>query len=101
MIRAVFSPHRIAVSGHSGCGGRGQDIVCAAASILMEATAAAVRARGVPAVIDIGDGSFAITVPGNGHLLETARQGFALLAQHYGRYVTVQHLQTGGTADAG
>ena len=34
MITATFHEHAITVSGHSGYGAAGQDIVCAAASIL-------------------------------------------------------------------
>ena len=56
MIKAAFSDNSLWACGHSGRGPKGQDIVCAAVSILSEATAAALRARDIPAIIVRGDG---------------------------------------------
>ncbi len=65
MIHVTLKDNALWARGHSGSGPRGQDILCAAVSILMEATAAALE-----------------------------RQGVLLLEQHYGDYVKVKDLRT-------
>lgn len=65
MLHVTLKDNALWARGHSGSGPRGQDILCAAVSILMEATAAALE-----------------------------RQGVLLLEQHYGDYVKVKDLRT-------
>ena len=65
MIHVTLKDNALWARGHSGSGPRGQDILCAAVSILMEATAAALE-----------------------------RQGVLLLEQHYRDYVKVKDLRT-------
>ena len=94
MITATFHEHAITVSGHSGYGAAGQDIVCAAASILMEAAAAVLREEQTP-ILDIrGKGLHMITAGGESGALETARQGLSLLARHYADHVQIRDLRT-------
>ena len=95
MIKAAFGDNSLWVCGHSGCGPKGQDIVCAAVSILTEATAAALKARDIPAIIVRGDGFFACAAGSGGDMMEPARQGLLLLARHYGDNVEVRDLRTG------
>lgn len=94
MITATFHEHAITVSGHSGYEAAGQDIVCAAASILMEAAAAVLREEQTP-ILDIrGKGLHMITAGGDSGALETARQGLSLLARHYADHVQIRDLRT-------
>lgn len=95
MIKATFGDNCLWACGHSGCGPKGQDIVCAAVSILTEATAAALKARDIPAITVRGDGFFACAAVGGRDMMEPARQGLLLLARHYGDYVEVNDLRTG------
>ncbi len=93
MITATFHEHAITVSGHSGCAPAGQDIICAAVSILMEAAAAVLRKEQAP-VLDIrGKGLHMITASKDSGALETARQGLSLLAHHYAEYVQIRDLR--------
>ena len=89
MITATFHEHAITVSGHSGYGAAGQDIVCAAASLLMEAAAAVLREAQTP-ILGLHSG----TAGGDSGALETARQGLSLLARHYADHVQIRDLRT-------
>lgn len=95
MIKAAFGDNSLWICGHSGHSPKGQDIVCAAVSILSEATAAALKARDIPAIIVRGDGFFACAAGSGGDMMEPARQGLLLLARHYGDNVEVRDLRTG------
>lgn len=103
MIRVVFAASRptpellrlqFSAQGHAGQAPRGRDIVCAAASILAEALAAAAEelaAPDGPAVFrETGEGSFRLEVlcpraqqQPMRERFATARAGYRLLAQFY------------------
>ena len=60
MIRATIHDRAVWAYGHSGYGAKGQDIICAAVSMLMEAAAATLKAQSAP-VLDIrGDGFWSL-----------------------------------------
>ena len=59
MIRATIHDRAVWAYGHSGYGAKGQNIICAAVSMLMEA-AATLKAQSAP-VLDIrGDGFWSL-----------------------------------------
>ena len=98
MIHVTLKDNALWARGHSGSGPRGQDILCAAVSILMEATAAALE-RHLPDADRLllgyfGNGFCSLITDGNSEILEVARQGVLLLEQHYGDYVKVKDLRT-------
>ena len=90
----------LCVTGHAGFASMGQDIVCAAASILCYTAAQTAldlyeqgKLRKKPRV-DVGKGDATVTLcPGNDAAAEamvalhTVATGFALLAHHYPEYV--------------
>lgn len=92
MIHVTLKDNALWARGHSGSGPRGQDILCAAVSILMEATAAALERQDRLLLGYFGNG-FLIT-EADSEILEVARQGVLLLEQHYGDYVKVKDLRT-------
>ena len=83
------------VEGHSGYAPKGQDILCAAVSILMEATADALERQDKLVLSYFGDGFCSIIAAEDSELLAVAREGFLRLARHYGDYVKVKDLRTG------
>lgn len=90
MIHVTLKDNALWARGHSGSGPRGQDILCAAVSILMEATAAALERQDRLLL-----GYFcSLITDGDSEILEVARQGVLLLEQHYGDYVKVKDLRT-------
>ena len=94
MIRATIHDRAVWAYGHSGYGPKGQDIICAAVSVLMEAAAATLKTQSAP-VLDIrGDGFWSLMAARDSGALEVARQGLCLLARHYGDYVEVRDLRT-------
>lgn len=94
MIRATLRDSAVWAYGHSGYGPKGQDIICAAVIMLMEAAAATLKAQSAP-VLDIrGDGFWSLMAAQDSGALEVARQGLCLLARHYGDYVEVRDLRT-------
>lgn len=80
--------------GHSGCACKGQDIVCAAVSILMETAAAALEQQDRLALRFFGDGFCSLIAVEDCETLEVIRQGFFLLARHCGNHVKVRDLRT-------
>ena len=107
MTRAVFARGslpdgrvrlRLAVSGHAGYAPKGQDIVCAAASILAEALADALEQQADPPTLRVRcnrqDGLVILTADCAAQqlaqvqgLFDTALAGYRLLAQHYPAHV--------------
>lgn len=100
MIRATLRDSAVWAYGHSGYGPKGQDIVCAAVSMLMEAAAATLKAQEAPALDIRGDGFWSLMAARDSTALEVARQGLCLLARHYGDYVEVRDLRTRGKRHA-
>ena len=94
MIHVTLKDNALWARGHSGSGPRGQDILCAAVSILMEATAAALERQDRLLLGYFGNGFCSLITDGNSEILEVARQGVLLLEQHYGDYVKVKDLRT-------
>ena len=94
MIHVTLKDNALWARGHSGSGPRGQDILCAAVSILMEATAAALEQQDRLALCYFSSGFGSIIATEDCETLEVARQGFLLLAQHCGNDVKVRDLRT-------
>ena len=93
MIQISMRENALWAHGHSGSGPRGQDVICAAVSILMEATAAALERQDKLALSYFGDGYCFLIAAEDSPLLEVAREGFLQLAKHYGNYVKVKDLR--------
>lgn len=94
MIHVTLKDNALWARGHSGSGPRGQDILCAAVSILTEATAAALERQDRLLLGYFGNGFCSLITDGDSEILEVARQGVLLLEQHYGDYVKVKDLRT-------
>ena len=104
MIRVRYDrrEHRVTVSGHAGYAERGEDILCAAASMLLHTLAGAVRGlskRGFAAdiavnlrtgageVVCIPEGEFGCVVTA---VMDSIVLGFRLLAGDYPEYVSFE-----------
>ena len=101
MIRVEYDRRdcRVTVTGHAGYAERGEDILCAAASMLLQTLAAAVRelhrrglAEDAAVSLFYGAGEVAC-VPVEEHrcvartVMDSIVLGFELLARDYGEYV--------------
>ena len=86
------------VKGHAGYAEAGQDIVCAAVSVLTTTCVNALETvAGVKPTVKTSDGRMRVVVPRNsGHdaqvILQTLRQGLRDLAEHYSRYILLNEL---------
>ena len=84
--------------GHAGFAEAGQDIVCAAVSILTTTCVNALETvAGVKPTVKTSDGRMRVVVPRNsGHdaqvILQTLRQGLRDLAEQYSRYILLNEL---------
>lgn len=88
------------VTGHAGQGPRGQDIVCAAVSALVQTAALGLDERlGIPAVVAAGPGRFACSLPRElpdpirlraQDILETMCLGLAAIAREHPRNVRLR-----------
>lgn len=111
MIHVVFTEAAgilsLHVSGHAGAAPKGEDLVCAAASILTSTVAQAMMMTKVwlqeEPVITLQDGDGEIYVkptedkyPFVFHTFTVALIGFQLLAEKYPQYVTLRTFQTIG-----
>ena len=94
MIHVTLKDNALWARGHSGSGPRGQDILCAAVSILMEATAAAMVRHDTLLLGYFGNGFCSLITEADSEILEVARQGLLLLERHYGDYIKVKDLRT-------
>ena len=94
--------HRVTVSGHAGYAERGEDILCAAASMLLHTLAGAVRglsergfAEDIGVNLHVGAGEVVCTPCGEFGCVVTAVMdsivlGFSMLAGDYPEYVSFQ-----------
>ena len=86
------------VKGHAGYAEAGQDIVCAAVSILTTTCANALETvAGVKPMVKASEGYMLLALPiGSGHdaqvILQTLRQGLRDLAEQYSRYILLNEL---------
>ena len=86
------------VKGHAGYAEAGQDIVCAAVSVLTTTCVNALETvAGVKPTVKTSDGRMRVVVPRNsGHdaqvILQTLRQGLRDLAEQYSRYILLNEL---------
>ena len=86
------------VKGHAGYAEAGQDIVCAAVSVLTTTCVNALETvAGVKPTVKTSDGRMRVVVPRNsGHdaqvILQTLRQGLRDLAEEYSRYILLNEL---------
>lgn len=86
------------VKGHAGFAEAGQDIVCAAVSILTTTCANALETvAGVRPMVKASEGRMLLALPnGSGHdaqvILQTMRQGLRDLAEEYSRYILLNEL---------
>lgn len=104
MIRVCYDRrgYRVTVSGHAGFAERGEDILCAAASMLLHTLAGAVRglsergmAEDIAVTLRTGMGEVACTPASEFRCLVTAVMdsivlGFSLLAADYPEYVSYE-----------
>ena len=100
-ILELASGGRIAlrVSGHAGYAAKGNDIVCAGVSALVQAAGAMLAGRRVPFSIERGDGSFGFDCELSGldherrmmvlYSLETAVRGIEMIAGSYPGHVEI------------
>ena len=86
------------VKGHAGYAEAGQDIVCAAVSVLTTTCVNALETvAGVKPTVKTSDGRMRVVVPRNsGHdaqvILQPLRQGLRDLAEQYSRYILLNEL---------
>ncbi len=86
------------VKGHAGYAEAGQDIVCAAVSVLTTTCVNALETvAGVKPTVKTSDGRMRVVVPkDSGHdaqvILQTLRQGLRDLAEQYSRYILLNEL---------
>ena len=88
-----------ALHGHAGAGVKGDDPVCAAVSLLADATLFTLsREYGIEPALTRGEGALALTLPdaldarqraAAQTLLENLRNGLLLLADRYPEHITV------------
>lgn len=95
MIHIVLRDNGMWALGHSGYAPKGQDVVCAAVSILMEAAAAELEAQNRLVLSCFGEGMCTLTAAQDCEALDMARQGLFLLARHYGDYMEIRDLRKG------
>lgn len=93
MILITLRDNAMWACGHSGHAPKGQDTVCAAVSILMEAAAAELETQNRLVLSYFGDGLCSIAAERDCETLDMARQGFFLLARHYGNHVKIRDLR--------
>lgn len=93
MIQISMRENALWAHGHSGYGPKGQDVICAAVSMLVEATAAALERQDKLALSHFGGGYCFLIATEESPLLEVAWEGFLQLAKHYGDYVKVKDLR--------
>lgn len=107
MIRVQYAPHafRVTVSGHAGYAERGEDILCAAASMLLQTLGAAVQElcrRGLAeeVTVDLRHGQGEVScVPVEEFrcvartVMDSVLLGFELLARDYGEYVCLERTE--------
>jgi uncharacterized protein YsxB (DUF464 family) len=104
---AVVQELRMTVCGHANYAPKGQDIVCAAVSVLMQAMACTLAKMGRGTLYDLevdgvaGSGCVGITaIPAEAGservrgVFETAIMGFCLLSEAYPAYVRVHLART-------
>lgn len=96
MTKAVFWETEreigMQVSGHAGYDGGGRDIVCAACSVLVQAAGNALYRMGCDVRWEQTDGMYRLAVkkePKALAALAVPREGFEMLSEAYGQYVTV------------
>ena len=96
MVRVRFERRgetvSLTVCGHAGYAPRGQDIVCAAASMLSMTAAARASALGQVRTLDMQEGSMRLVceaAPQVLEALETVRAGFAVLAEKYPAHISL------------
>lgn len=94
MIEISLRENAVWAHGHSGYGPKGQDTICAAVSMLMEATAAALERQEKLMLNYFGDGFCFLIAAEDSPLLEVAGEGFLQLEKHYGDYVKVKDHRT-------
>lgn len=75
MIQITLKDNAMWARGHSGYAPKGQDILCAAVSILMEATADALERQDKLVLSYFGDGFCSIIAAEDSELLAVAREG--------------------------
>lgn len=90
MITVTLRPNAAWAHGHSGYAPKGQDIVCAAVSILLASAAETLRAKERLVLHHRGEGYCALVSMEDCEALEMLRQGLRLLAENYGEYVRVK-----------
>lgn len=95
MIQVVLRDNAMWAYGHSGYGPKGQDVICAAVSILMEAAAAELEQQGRLTLCCFGTGMCSLAAEEDCETLDVARQGLLLLARYYGDYVSIRDLRKG------
>ena len=91
MIRVRFEENRLAVCGHAGYAGRGEDIVCAAVSALVYALIGDLQERGLVRELVIRPG-YVMLCAGGACAAEFAlvRCGLEQLQARYGEFVSVE-----------
>ena len=99
------------VTGHAGQAPRGQDVVCAAVSALVQTAALGLDDRlGIPAVVSAGPGRFACALPRQlseqmrlraQDILETMCIGLAAIAREHPRSVRLRDTAPLGPAPEG
>lgn len=90
MITVTLRPNAAWAHGHSGYAPRGQDIVCAAVSILLASAAETLRAKERLVLHHRGEGFCVLVSMEDCEALEMLRQGLRLLAESYGEYVQIK-----------
>lgn len=100
MIQVVLRDNGMWVAGHSGYGAKGEDVVCAAVSILVEAAAAELEEQGRLVLCCFGDGMCSLTAGEDCETLDVARKGLLLLARYYGDYVSIRDVRKRRKQDA-
>lgn len=88
MTRIILKPHELTAEGHAGYGPHGQDIVCAAISVLAQTLAACVEDQAEEA--EIMPGYVHIRWVDETEAAKVIKRGFELLCEAYPNHVSFE-----------
>lgn len=90
MTRITFERQRLIAEGHAGYGPKGQDIVCAGISCLMQTAAQCLLEDGNARKISIKPGKVVLAWEGQAPWLRFVRTGVSMLQEAYPDNILVQ-----------
>ncbi len=92
MIEIHVEKHKLTVTGHAGAAPKGEDLICAAVSILVHSLDAMLSTYGEDIKTELSEGRYILEGIGTAEAavaIEMALRGFELLQQHYPEYIKI------------